>query len=242
MSGRLAVVYFPGSNCEHDVASAWETLGGQPNSSGTTATSIGAEDAVVLPGGFATATISGPAIARFSPVMAAVARFAAEGGPVVGICNGFQVLTEAGLLPGALRRNAGLRFLCRTVECEVASTTSVLTTSTSQRSAAPPDQPLPRAATPATRRHFAELEDEVESYCATVGRTQRLGPYDRRDRESRAQCGWRDATSRAREQPASRFNRRAGVARVLARSSASVDTAEYGLGPGAFVASGPASA
>jgi phosphoribosylformylglycinamidine synthase len=59
--------------------------------------------------------------------MAAVARFATDGGPVVGICNGFQVLTEAGLLPGALRRNSGLRFLCRTVECEVASTASVLT-------------------------------------------------------------------------------------------------------------------
>jgi phosphoribosylformylglycinamidine synthase len=83
---------------------------------------------VVLPGGFAHGDYLRPgAIARFSPIMKAVTRFADDGGPVVGICNGFQVLTEAGLLPGALRRNSGLRFLCKTVECEVTSTGSVLT-------------------------------------------------------------------------------------------------------------------
>ncbi len=132
MTGRLAVVCFPGSNCEHDVAGAWETLGGTADIVWHTATSIGASDAVVLPGGFAHGDYLRPgAIARFSPIMEAVARFAAEGGPVVGICNGFQVLTEAGLLPGALRRNAGLRFLCRTVECEVASTRSPLTSQAS---------------------------------------------------------------------------------------------------------------
>ena len=82
----------------------------------------------MLPGGFAHGDYLRPgAIARFSPIMDAVARFAADGGPVVGICNGFQVLTEAGLLPGALNRNSGLRFLCKTVECEVVSTDSVLT-------------------------------------------------------------------------------------------------------------------
>ena len=74
-------------------------------------------DAVVLPGGFAHGDYLRPgAIARFSPVMAAVAEFAADGGPVVGICNGFQVLTEAGLLPGALQKNRGLKFLCTTVD------------------------------------------------------------------------------------------------------------------------------
>ena len=78
--------------------------------------------------GSPTATTSGPgAIARFSPVMEAVGRFAAEGGPVVGICNGFQVLTEAGLLPGALQKNRGLRFLCTTVTVRVESSHSVLT-------------------------------------------------------------------------------------------------------------------
>ena len=128
MTRRLAVVYFPGSNCEHDVAAAWESLGGTAGLVWHTATSLGQADAVVLPGGFAHGDYLRPgAIARFSPVMVAVARFAAEGGPVVGICNGFQVLAEAGLLPGALYRNAGLRFLCKTVECEVSSTDSVLT-------------------------------------------------------------------------------------------------------------------
>ena len=85
-------------------------------------------DAVVVPGGFAHGDyLRTGAIARFSPVMDAVAEFAAGGGPVVGICNGFQVLTEAGLLPGALQKNVGLSFLCETVELRVETTASVLT-------------------------------------------------------------------------------------------------------------------
>jgi phosphoribosylformylglycinamidine synthase len=85
-------------------------------------------DAVVVPGGFAHGDYLRPgAIARFSPVMGAVATFAAAGGPVVGICNGFQVLTEAGLLPGALQKNKGLKFLCTTVSLRVESTDSTLT-------------------------------------------------------------------------------------------------------------------
>jgi phosphoribosylformylglycinamidine synthase len=85
-------------------------------------------DALVLPGGFAHGDyLRAGALARFSPVMAAVADFAAAGGPVVGICNGFQVLTEAGLLPGALQKNRGLRFLCTTVRVAVTSRGSVLT-------------------------------------------------------------------------------------------------------------------
>ena len=91
-------------------------------------TSVAGYDALVLPGGFAHGDYLRPgAIARFSPVMEAVGRFAAEGGPVVGICNGFQVLTEAGLLPGALQKNSGLRFLCTTVAVRVESADSVLT-------------------------------------------------------------------------------------------------------------------
>jgi phosphoribosylformylglycinamidine synthase len=83
---------------------------------------------VVLPGGFAHGDYLRPgAIARFSPVMQAVGDFAAAGGPVVGICNGFQVLTEAGLLPGALQKNRGLSFLCTTVELRVETSDSVLT-------------------------------------------------------------------------------------------------------------------
>ena len=81
-----------------------------------------------MPGGFAHGDyLRTGAIARFSPVMGAVADFAAAGGPVVGICNGFQVLTEAGLLPGALQKNAGLRFLCQTVELRVETNASALT-------------------------------------------------------------------------------------------------------------------
>jgi phosphoribosylformylglycinamidine synthase len=85
-------------------------------------------DAVILPGGFAHGDYLRPgAIARFSPVMDAVVAFSRAGGPVVGICNGFQVLTEAGLLPGALQKNRGLTFLCQEVEIEVVSEGSVLT-------------------------------------------------------------------------------------------------------------------
>jgi phosphoribosylformylglycinamidine synthase len=85
-------------------------------------------DAVIVPGGFAHGDYLRPgAIARFSPAMAAVARFAADGGPVLGICNGFQVLTEAGLLPGALQKNRGLKFLCRPTTVRVETTESSLT-------------------------------------------------------------------------------------------------------------------
>jgi phosphoribosylformylglycinamidine synthase len=128
MTARVAVVVFPGSNCEHDVAEAVERLGGQAHLVFHKEADLGPADAVVLPGGFAHGDYLRPgAIARFSPVMGAVRAFAADGGPVVGICNGFQVLTEAGLLPGALQKNQGLAFLCQEVVLEVASSRSVLT-------------------------------------------------------------------------------------------------------------------
>jgi phosphoribosylformylglycinamidine synthase I len=128
VSRRIGVVVFPGSNCEHDVVRAVESLGGNAELIWHGESSLSHVDAVVLPGGFAYGDYLRPgALARFSPVMDAVARFAAAGGPVVGICNGFQVLTEAGLLPGALQKNAGLRFICTTVTLEVSSTRSILT-------------------------------------------------------------------------------------------------------------------
>jgi phosphoribosylformylglycinamidine synthase len=127
VTARVGVVVFPGSNCEHDVVEAIEDLGGSGRVLWHGDTDLSGVDAVVLPGGFAHGDYLRPgAIARFSPVMGAVASFARAGGPVVGICNGFQVLTEAGLLPGALQKNAGLKFLCRTVRVRVASTDSVL--------------------------------------------------------------------------------------------------------------------
>ena len=128
MTARVGVVVFPGSNCEHDAAEAIGALGGKADLVWHGDRSLDGFDAVVLPGGFAHGDYLRPgAIARFSPVMSAVAEFAAGGGPVVGICNGFQVLTEAGLLPGALQKNRGLKFLCTEVELEVVTTNSPLT-------------------------------------------------------------------------------------------------------------------
>ena len=129
MTVRVGVVLFPGSNCEHDVVEALTGLGADAEILWHGDRSLGQVDAVVLPGGFAHGDYLRPgAIARFSPLMAAVEEFAGRGGPVVGICNGFQVLTEAHLLPGALQKNQGLTFLCKTVELEVASDRSALTT------------------------------------------------------------------------------------------------------------------
>jgi phosphoribosylformylglycinamidine synthase len=131
VTARVGVVLFPGSNCEHDVVEAVRALGGEAEILWHGDRQVGPVDAVVLPGGFAHGDYLRPgAIARFSPVMGSVEEFARAGGPVVGICNGFQVLTEAHLLPGALQKNRGLTFLCQTVELEVASTRSVLTRGT----------------------------------------------------------------------------------------------------------------
>jgi len=128
MPAVVGVVVFPGSNCELDAVEAVRQLGGEARLLWHRDASLGDVDAVVLPGGFAHGDYLRPgAIARFSPVMNAVGEFAAAGGPVVGICNGFQVLTEAGLLPGALQKNAGLKFLCTTVALRVEATTTPLT-------------------------------------------------------------------------------------------------------------------
>ena len=128
MAPRIGVVIFPGTNCEHDAMLAVRRLGASAELVWHGDRSVAGFDALILPGGFAHGDYLRPgAIARFSPVMEAVIRFAAEGGPVVGICNGFQVLTEAGLLPGALQKNRGLRFLCTTTTIRVETDRSVLT-------------------------------------------------------------------------------------------------------------------
>ncbi len=128
MAPRVGVVLFPGSNCELDAMEAVRDLGGAAEVLWHGDTSLGGVDAVIVPGGFAHGDYLRPgAIARFSPVMNAVRVFAADGGPVVGICNGFQVLTEAGLLPGALQKNAGLKFLCATITLRVETTSTPLT-------------------------------------------------------------------------------------------------------------------
>jgi phosphoribosylformylglycinamidine synthase I len=125
---KIGVVLFPGSNCEQDAIEAIRSLGGDAELLWHGDRTVADVDGIVVPGGFAHGDYLRPgAIARFSPVMGAVAEFAAAGGPVVGICNGFQVLTEAGLLPGALQKNRGLKFLCTTVGLRVETTNSVLT-------------------------------------------------------------------------------------------------------------------
>jgi phosphoribosylformylglycinamidine synthase len=132
MATRVGVVLFPGSNCEHDVVEAVRGLGGEAEVLWHADKDLHGVDAVVVPGGFAHGDYLRPgAIARFSPIMASVSAFAADGGPVVGICNGLQVLTEAGLLPGALQKNAGLKFMCATVALRVETTDCPLTSEAS---------------------------------------------------------------------------------------------------------------
>ncbi len=124
----VAVVVFPGTNCEHDVVHALQSLGTDAELVWHRDTDLSGAAGVVLPGGFAHGDyLRTGAIARFSPVMTEVERLANEGRSVLGICNGFQVLCEAGLLPGALVANRDLRFICRPVHLRVESTASVLT-------------------------------------------------------------------------------------------------------------------
>ena len=125
---KVAVVVFPGTNCEHDVVHALQTVGVDAELVFHRETSLAGFDAVVLPGGFAHGDyLRTGAIARFSPVMESVTAMAESGAPVVGICNGFQVLCEAGLLPGALVANRDLSFICKPIHVKVESTHSPLT-------------------------------------------------------------------------------------------------------------------
>ncbi len=130
MAFRAAVITFPGSNCDRDMASALEAVSGQP------ALRVWHADAdlpdrldlIALPGGFSYGDyLRSGAMAATSPIMRAVIAATERGVPVLGVCNGFQVLTEAGLLPGALLRNAGQRFVCRTVALTVVNTASPFT-------------------------------------------------------------------------------------------------------------------
>jgi len=125
----IGVVVFPGSNCDHDVAHVLERVcGAEVRMLWHRSTDLAGVDALVLPGGFSYGDyLRAGAMAKVSPIMAEVARFARAGRPVVGICNGFQVLVEAGILPGALVRNRDLRFICREVTLRVEHTDSPYT-------------------------------------------------------------------------------------------------------------------
>ena len=125
---RIAVLVFPGSNDDRDAAWALTALGADPRLVWHAEPELPEVEAVVLPGGFSYGDyLRAGAIARFAPAMAAVTEFARDGGPVLGICNGFQILCEAGLLPGALRPNASLSFVCRDVPLRVERTDTPFT-------------------------------------------------------------------------------------------------------------------
>jgi phosphoribosylformylglycinamidine synthase subunit PurQ / glutaminase len=126
---KFGVLVFPGSNCDHDTFHVIAEVAHQPVTFlWHDSEDLGGVDAVLVPGGFAYGDyLRTGAIARFSPVMQSVQKFAAGGGLVLGICNGFQILTEAGLLPGALMRNAGLKYICKQVHLRVETTDSAFT-------------------------------------------------------------------------------------------------------------------
>lgn len=126
---KFGVLVFPGSNCDHDTYNVIADVARQPVTFlWHDSEDLQGVDAVLVPGGFAYGDyLRTGAIARFSPVMQSVKRFAEGGGPVLGICNGFQILTEAGLLPGALMRNAGLKYICKQVHLRVETTDSPFT-------------------------------------------------------------------------------------------------------------------
>ena len=126
---KTAVLVFPGSNCDHDCYHAVRhVLGREVEFVWHQRTSLDGFDLVIVPGGFSYGDYLRPgAIARFSPVMGALEKFAAKGGLVLGICNGFQILTEAGLLPGALMLNSGMKFICRETFLRVETSNSFVT-------------------------------------------------------------------------------------------------------------------
>jgi phosphoribosylformylglycinamidine synthase len=126
---KFGVIVFPGSNCDHDAFFAVSNnLGQKAEFIWHDSDSLGDVDAVILPGGFSYGDyLRCGAIAKFSPVMQAVKKFAADGGMVLGVCNGFQILVESGLLPGALIRNRSLRFICRELRLKVGTTNSPYT-------------------------------------------------------------------------------------------------------------------
>src|SRR5512146_2332298 len=126
---KFAVVVFPGSNCDHDAYHAVKSvLGEQAAFIWHKETDLQGADVVILPGGFSHGDyLRTGAIARFSPIMPEVVKFARAGGPVLGICNGFQILLEAGLLPGAMLRNRDLKFHCEHVNIRVEATDTPFT-------------------------------------------------------------------------------------------------------------------
>ena len=172
---KFAVIVFPGSNCDHDAYhAARHVLGHQAEFVWHKETTLGRADVVILPGGFSYGDyLRTGAIAQFSPVMTAVKEFARNGGPLLGICNGFQVLCEAGLLPGALLRNRDLKFHCEHISVRVEQTDTPFTL----RAARGQVLKLPIAhgegnyfADPATLEQLESARRVVFRYCDRSGR------------------------------------------------------------------------
>jgi phosphoribosylformylglycinamidine synthase subunit PurQ / glutaminase len=172
MKPRVAVVTFPGSNDDRDALRAVALMGGEPVSAWHEDRDLREADAVILPGGFSYGDyLRTGAIARFAPVMAAVREYAEAGRPVLGICNGFQILCEAGLLPGALIRNRGLAFVCRRIQ--------VRTEDASDRSPGFPDGEVLQVPIKHGEGQFVASQEELSRieeqglvamrYCATDG-------------------------------------------------------------------------
>ena len=171
---KFAVIVFPGSNCDHDAYHAVKHVLGQPAEFvWHKETDLKGADVVVLPGGFSYGDyLRTGAIARFSPIMACVGEFASLGGPVLGVCNGFQVLLEAGLLEGGMLRNRGLKFLCQQVHVRVEETDTPFT-----RAAAPGQvlkMPIAHGegnyyASPETLRSLDTNRQVIFRYCDASG-------------------------------------------------------------------------
>lgn len=133
MSARVGIVVFPGSNCEQDCDKVFTEMGAETVMVWHADDALPDVDIVVLPGGFAHGDyLRTGALARFSPIMSAVRKHSEAGGLTIGICNGFQVLCEAGMLPGALRKNAGLKFLCKWVDLRVDNPSTPFTSRASE--------------------------------------------------------------------------------------------------------------
>ena len=180
---RIGVVVFPGSNRDIDALNALRVAGAEPVVLWHESADLAGVDGIVLPGGFAYGDyLRAGVIARFSPVMRSVAAFAADGGLVLGICNGFQVLTEAGLLPGALLRNRSLRFVSRRIAIAAERLDSPFTRSLDAAGRSGCRSPTARAASSPTRRRSTRSRPAARSCSATSiptgpsPATRRTGP------------------------------------------------------------------
>ena len=222
---KFSIIVFPGSNCDHDAYhAAKHVLGQEAEFVWHKETSLKGADVVVLPGGFSHGDyLRTGAIARFSPVMTAVGDFARSGGPVLGICNGFQILCEAGLLPGAMLRNRDLKFHCEHVHIRVEQTDTPFTSRASK------GQVLRIPIAHGEGNYYAEPEvvSELEAsgrvifrYCDTRGQvTDAANPERRAERHRRhlqpaAQRRRPDAASGARLRGGARQRRRPRAVRV----------------------------